>query len=172
MDRNEKVKKAQAATAQEEHEKRVRALESDHALAPSRFRCADKLPFSLSADRSVVSLPICLSELYVTDWFQLEQRFLEEFDRVRETSLRLLFGKHEKAKRIGRGAMEEPIITVSPFKTTRVKLSKPPQAPREADASFYNASWIGREFIAAAMPQTFSAQAGSLCPTLAKVSTT
>ncbi len=35
----------------------------------------------------------------------------------------------------------------------RVKLVKPDTATKEEDASFYNASWIGTDFIAAAMPQ-------------------
>jgi hypothetical protein len=72
---------------------------------------------------------------------------------VREVSLKLLFGKLEKEKRIGFGAMEEPVFTVAPFKDSRVKLVKPEMAKKEEDASFYNASWIGKDFIAAAMPQ-------------------
>ncbi len=41
-------------------------------------------------------------------------------EQVREVSLRLLFGSNEKAKRIGHGAMEEPIFTVAPFKVCLV----------------------------------------------------
>jgi hypothetical protein len=37
---------------------------------------------------------------------------------------------------------------------SRVKLEKREELPVEYDATFYNASWIGKEFIACAMPQT------------------
>ena len=143
----------------EEDEKRVRILEQNPALAPSRGRPfarqgSDRtLRFVFNAEKTVVSHSIKLAELRYGGWYFLEERFLQEFDCIRETSLKLLFGKQEKPTRIGLGSMEETVFTVAPFKDSRVELPMLPDVPPETDSTFYNASWIGREFIAAAMPQ-------------------
>jgi protein tyrosine phosphatase len=151
--RNKKSHKA------EEEEKVVRGLESDAGLAPSRLRASTrgKVQFAYNADKTVVSLPLKLSRLKNGPWYELEDRFLKEYDCVREVSLKLLFGKLEKKKRLGRGTMEEAVFTVGPFSDSRVKLEKL-DVERERDSSFYNASWIGKNFIAAAMPQSGAAR--------------
>ncbi len=105
-----------------------------------------------------MSLPIRIADLRDGPWFETEDRLFKEYDRVREVSLKLLFGSQEKLKRIGHGEMEEPVFTVGPFKDSRVKLSKRLDGGPERDSTFYNASWIGKEFIAAAMPQTARAR--------------
>ncbi len=60
--------------------------------------------------------PPTVSELRDGPWFEIDDRLLKEYDRVREISLKLLFGPQEKMKRIGHGKMEEPVFTVGPFK--------------------------------------------------------
>lgn len=103
--------------------------------------------------KTIVSLPIKLIDLRYGGWYALENRFQKEYDEIRERSLGLLFGPREKPTRIGRGLMEETVFTVAPFKDCRVKLSKQMKSQRKEDSTFYNASWVGRDFIAAAMPQ-------------------
>lgn len=159
----------------EDDEKKVRALESISAIAPSRGGGGGggkkKLNFAFSADKTVVSLPIKLQELKEMPWYEAEDRLLKEYDKVREVSLKLLFGSQEKEKRIGHGQMEELVFTVAPFKDTRVKLERLENDKEESsekkkkedededndkdclDSTFYNASWIGRDFIACSMPQ-------------------
>ena len=160
MDPAQKEAERQKTMLREEAEKKQRVLELNSSLAPSRGRrqsngvqagyCQE---YAYNPEKTVVSRPIKLTALRNGGWYFLEERFLVEYDRIRETSLKLLFGPAEKPTRIGRGLMEESVFTVAPFKDNRVKLSKLVNAPSNRDISFYNASWIGREFIAAAMPQ-------------------
>lgn len=144
----------------ESREKELRRLEQDSRVAPARLRGSTKaapvegiLQFEYNGDKTVVSLPIKLSDFKTKSWFLLEERFFKEYDKVREVSLKLLFGKLEKEKRLGTGQMEEKVFTIGPFEESRVVLSEIVGAPEEWDTTYYNASWIGKEFIACSMPQ-------------------
>ncbi len=81
------VKSAKA----EEDEKRIRALEANSALAPSRGGVAKskRLAWAFNAEKTVVSLPIKITELRDGPWFEIEDRLLKEYDRVREVSLKV-----------------------------------------------------------------------------------
>ena len=160
LDPETKAEVATKSNKAEQDEKHIRALEANSALAPSRGAPLGKgrLAWAFNPEKTVVSLPIKLAELREMAWFEAEERMLKEYDKVREVSLKLLFGPQEKVKRIGHGSMEEPVFTVGPFKDSRVKLSKRLGEGADEDSTYYNALWIGKEFIAAAMPQTGKAR--------------
>lgn len=160
MDKNLRNTQLKQLSVMEDSEKQIRDLEANSAVAPSRLRGSTKGPghdkalkYEWSKDKTVVSLPIGIETLKKKGWFYMEERFFKEFDKIRDVSLKLLFGPMEKERTLGTGEMEERVFTVAPFSDHRVILSPVEGAPEESDCTFYNASWIGKEFIGCTMPQ-------------------
>lgn len=146
----------------EANEKHIRDLESNSAISPARLRGSSHraggltertLSFEQNEKKTVVSLPIKIEAVKNSGWFEMEERFFKEFDKIRDVSLKLLLGPLEKEKRLGSGEMEEKVFTVAPFVDSRVELTALVDSLPKHDSTFYNASWIGKEFIGCAMPQ-------------------
>jgi hypothetical protein len=85
-----KAEEAVKSAKVEEDEKRIRALEANSALAPSRGGAAKskRLAWAFNPEKTVVSLPIKITDLREGSWFEIEDRLLKEYDRVREVSLK------------------------------------------------------------------------------------